>query len=206
MYPRLQSYIGEVVTHFADIPGERKQQLDKLALFIESKRSAAEPAKLTFICTHNSRRSHMSQLWATTAAAYYGIDGLETFSGGTEASAFNPRAVAAMQRAGLEITVDPPSVDNPRYRGSYASDGPVFEVFSKRYDDPPNPDANFAAVMTCSQADQNCPIITGATLRISLPYEDPKASDGTPQEAETYDERAEQIATEMFYLLSRVRA
>jgi len=205
MYPRLQSYVGEVITHFADIPEERKQQLDKLALFIESKRSASEPAKLTFICTHNSRRSHMSQLWATTAAAYYGIDGLETFSGGTEASAFNPRAVAAMQRAGLEIGADQPGADNPHYRVSYASGGPTFEVFSKRYDEPPNPNANFAAVMTCSQADQSCPFVKGAALRISLSYEDPKASDGTPHEAEAYDGRAKQIATEMFYLLSRVR-
>lgn len=206
MHPRLQNYVGEVVTHFADIPEERKQQLDKLALFIASKRSAGEPAKITYICTHNSRRSHMSQLWAQAAAAYYGVDGVEAFSGGTQATAFNPRAVAAMRRAGFEIAADPPSTDNPRYRVSYASDGPTFEVFSKRYDDVPNPSSNFAAVMTCSQADQNCPIVTGAVLRISLPYEDPKASDGTPHEAETYDERAQQIATEMFYLLSRVRA
>lgn len=206
MHPQLQSYIADVVTHFDAIAPERKQQLEKLALFIESKRSAGETAKITYICTHNSRRSHMGQLWAAAAAAYYGLQGVQTFSGGTEATAFNPRAVAALQRAGFEIGPAEPEGDNPHYEVTFAEKGPKLEAFSKRYEEEPNPQQNFAAVMTCTQADKNCPIVAGASLRIPLPYEDPKESDETPQESEIYDLRAKQIATEMFYLFSRVRA
>lgn len=200
----LATFVEAVVKDFDAIAPERKAQLDKLALYVKTQRAAGETAKLTFICTHNSRRSHMSQLWAAVGAAYYGLDGVETFSGGTESTAFNPRAVAALERAGFKISKPEADADNPHYKVSYAANGPELEAFSKKYDDPPNPKADFAAVMTCSQADKNCPFVEGAEYRVAIPYVDPKASDGTPEESATYDERAKQIATEMFYAMSRV--
>lgn len=200
--PALAQYTKSLAGEFDAIPKERKQKLEKLALFVRSKRNAGETAKLIFICTHNSRRSHMSQLWATVAAAAYGITGIETFSGGVEATAFNPRAVAALERAGFQI--QNPGGENPHYRVTYGSNSPPLEAFSKKYDDAANPREGFAAVMTCSQADKNCPAIQGASLRVAIPYEDPKVADGTPEEASLYDQRAKQIATEMFYLFSRV--
>lgn len=202
MLPRLSQYTKPLSSGFDAIPPERKQHLEKIALFVRSKIAAGEHAKLVFICTHNSRRSHMSQLFASVAAANYGIDGVETYSGGVEATAFNPRAVAALERAGFKI--ENPGGDNPHYRVTYAKNRPPVEAFSKKYDDPFNPHDGFVAVMTCSQADKNCPSIQGSSLRVAVPYEDPKASDGTPDEAATYDQRAKQIATEMFYLFSRV--
>ena len=51
--------------------------------------------------------------------------------------------------------------------------------------------------MTCSNADQSCPMVEGMAERISLMYNDPKISDGTPQESDAYDERSLQIAAEM---------
>jgi arsenate reductase (thioredoxin) len=202
LLPQVAKYVAQLPQGFGAIPGDRKQQLDKLALFVRSKLAAGEKARLLFICTHNSRRSHMSQLWSTVAAARYGIEGVETYSGGVEVTAFNARAVAAMERAGLQI--QKPEGENPHYRVGYAKNRPALEAFSKKYDDTSNPHDGFAAVMTCSQADKNCPLINGATLRVALPFEDPKVSDGTPAEAATYDERAKQIATEMFYLFSRI--
>lgn len=205
MYPELTSYIESIATEMEAIPQERKNQLKKIALFVHTKKQSGEPANLTFICTHNSRRSHMSQIWAATAAAYYGIeDGINTYSGGTEATAFNPRAVAAMERAGFNI--DNPGGDNPHYRVTYAENGPAMECFSKKYDDPSNANENFVAVMTCSEADKNCPFIPGASLRVATPYVDPKEADGTEEEAATYDARCKQIATEMFYIMSEVKA
>lgn len=203
MNSSLAQYIEALLPALDSIPAERKQALKKLALFTRTKLDSNEPAQLTFICTHNSRRSHMGQLWAAVAAEYYGVSGFKSYSGGTEATAFNPRAVAALRRAGFEI--DSPAGDNPRYSVSFAEQAPKQECFSKKYDDPANPQHNFAAVMTCSEADKNCPVVAGASLRVAIPYEDPKASDGSPQEAATYDERVRQIATEMFYLLSQVR-
>jgi len=205
MYPELSTYIESVVADMDAIPQERKNQLKKIALFVQTKKQSNEPANLTFICTHNSRRSHMSQIWAATAAAYYGIeDGINTYSGGTEATAFNPRAVAAIERTGF--SVENPGGENPRYKVSYADGAAPMECFSKKYDDSSNANENFAAVMTCSEADKNCPFIPGASLRVPIPYVDPKESDGTDQEAATYDERCKQIATEMFYIMSQVKA
>ena len=146
----------------------------------------------------------MSQLWSATAAAWYGVNDVGTFSGGTEATAFNPRAVAALQRAGFVI--ENPGGENPHYRVTYGPEASAMECFSKKHDDPSNPESGFAAVMTCSQADKNCPVVMGAALRAAIPYDDPKAADGTPEEAQRYDERCRQIATEMFYLFSRVNA
>ena len=144
----------------------------------------------------------MGQLWAAAAAAHSGIDGVETYSGGTEATAFNPRAGAALERAGFVI--DQPGGDNPHCKATVDEDGPVIECFSKTYDDPFNPTKGFAAIMTCSEADEACPVVLGAALRAPIQYEDPKVADGTPEEAVAYDERCLQIATEMLYLFSRV--
>lgn len=204
LFPQLEEYVDSILPEMEAIPAERKRQLKKIALFVQTKLRSGEPANLLFICTHNSRRSHMGQLWAAAAASYYGIGGVRTFSGGLEATAFDPRAVAAMGRAGFEV--ESPGGENPHYRVTYSENAPAQECFSKKYDDPFNPSENFAAIMTCSHADRNCPAVEGAVLRVSIPYEDPKASEGTPQEGAAYDERARQIATEMFYLFSQVRA
>jgi arsenate reductase len=144
----------------------------------------------------------MGQLWAAAAAAHFHIDEVRTYSAGTEATAFNLRALAAMERAGFVI--EKPRGDNPRYRVTFDESGPVIECFSKTYDDPLNPAEGFAAVMTCSEADAACPVVLGAALRVPIRYKDPKVADGTPQEAAVYDERCLQIATEMLYLFSRV--
>jgi arsenate reductase len=156
---------------------------------------------IVFICTHNSRRSQLCQIWAATAATYYGVLHVEAYSGGTEVTAFNGRAVAALRRAGFAID-DPKTTPNPRYRVSWHVDGPELECFSKVYHDASNPKSDFCAVMTCSQADKLCPIVQGASKRISLPYNDPKAFDGTPQETANYDERCRQIAREILFAFS----
>lgn len=202
--PRLAASIETGIGELGDVPEERRAQLDRIAKHVAERRAAGEPAKLLFICTHNSRRSHMGQLWAAAAAAHFGIDGVQTYSGGTEATAFNPRAVAALTRAGFEIDAPAGEADNPRYAVGLGEGLPTHEAFSKRYMDAPNPTQGFVAVMTCSDADQACPFVEGAALRIAIPYVDPKASDGTPEEAATYDERSQQIAREMLYLFSRV--
>jgi len=202
MHPALTRYIDRALLHLNGIPEERKRSLEKVAAFVSSKRNAGEAAELTFICTHNSRRSHMGQLWAAAAAAHFGLEGVHTYSGGTEATAFNPRAVAALHEAGFVI--ESPGGDNPHYLVTYDEDGPVMECFSKRYDDPFNPAEGFAAIMTCSEADEACPVVLGAALRAPIRYEDPKIADGTPEEAVEYQERCLQIATEMLYLFSRV--
>lgn len=199
----VDTYLDAREAELDAIPAERKRALTKLTLYVRSRRSAGQPARLTFICTHNSRRSHMAQLWARAAARRFGIDGVATFSGGTEVTAFNPRAVAALERAGLEIEKMTDGA-NPRYRVHLAPDAEPTIAYSKVYDAEGNPRSDFAAIMTCAQADRNCPVVDGASLRIAIPYEDPKAFDGTDRETAAYDERSAQIAREMLFVFSRV--
>jgi arsenate reductase (thioredoxin) len=202
--PMLKSYIEQGIKDFDKIPAERKERLQQISTYVKAKLKADNKASLIFICTHNSRRSHMGQLWAYAAANYYGIKGLQSFSGGTEATAFHPNAIKAMSKAGFTITKVEEGT-NPRYEVKYAVDEPAATLFSKKYMDAPNPTTNFAAIMTCTQADEACPIVQGAAARIAIPYEDPKKADGKPNQDEVYDERCKQIATEILYVFSLVR-
>jgi arsenate reductase len=204
LYPELLRYLKERATEFDEIPSDRKTDLAKVADYVRECLAKSEPAKLTFICTHNSRRSHLSQIWAQVAAEYYGLVGVETFSGGTEATAFNPRAVAAMQRCGLKIVADNPAATNPRYSVTTSESSTPQVCFSKAYGDPPNPSKGYCAVMTCSQADDACPLVMGCDLRMPIRYEDPKVADDTEFEAQRYNERSAQICTEMLHMMSLV--
>lgn len=201
--PELQQTVARAVTEVGSIPAERREKLTQLADHVSSRLASDDDVKMTFICTHNSRRSHMSQIWAQTAAAVFGVPRVRTFSGGTEATAFNPRAVAAIARAGFLVDESAPS-ENPVYSVRFAESAEPMSCFSKVFDEAPNPTSDFVAVMTCSAADASCPIVPGTDLRVAIPFEDPKAFDGTDQEAAMYDERCFQIATEMLYLFSLV--
>lgn len=202
MHPELQRYIKRALAHIDEIPSSRARILDDLVGFLRAERIAGNEIRLTFICTHNSRRSQMGQLWAAAAAAQFGVERVHAFSGGTEATAFDPRAVAAIERAGF--AVQNPGGVNPHYLVTYDETASPIECFSKKYDDPFNPGEGFVAVMTCSDADEACPVVTGASLRVPIRYDDPKAADGMPSETATYDARCFQIATEMLSVFSRV--
>ncbi|WP_424962917.1 protein-tyrosine-phosphatase [Ekhidna sp.] len=197
IYSQIKTYLDE--TSSAEITDARKAILSEIADYIKS----AEDPKLNFICTHNSRRSHLSQIWAQTMAHHYGVD-VKTFSGGTEATAFHPNAVAAIEEAGFDVKKEEGS--NPRYELKFSDDGPPMICYSKTFDDPVNPGSGFAAIMTCSEADAECPIVFGADTRIKLFYEDPKVSDGTGNEEKIYGQRSQQIAAEMAYVFSQVKS
>lgn len=199
MYPELSQYIEEIATEPSDIPAERKETLKRIAEYIRS----AGPPHLLFICTHNSRRSLLCQAWTAALAAHYNLEGLEAWSGGTEATAFHPRAVAALRRAGFRVAKEDENA-NPRYRVSFSGEAESLTCFSKTYDHPHNPGGDFAAVMVCASADRNCPAVPGASRRFSLPYDDPGEADGTGGEAESYEECSRRIALEMRYMLAEV--
>lgn len=200
----LKPMVTQITSEYDQIPAERQRELKKIALFVRSKVQAGEEPQLTFICTHNSRRSHLSQIWAQTAAAFYGVPGVKTFSGGTEATACNYRTVRALRRAGFSVSNSTPGEKNPQYLVQYSEEAAPLKAFSKVYHKDGNPTSNYIAVMTCSHADKNCPIVEGSLMRVAIPFVDPKASDGTDQESSTYDERCRQIAREMFFMMSQV--
>lgn len=187
------------------ITSERKEILSPLTAFIKEKVNNHESVNINFICTHNSRRSHLSQIWMKTLADYLRIPNVFCYSGGTEATAMASGVLTALKSQGFSIT---PISDgtNPVYAVKYAKNAQPLIGFSKRYDDSFNPEGSFAAIMTCSQADGGCPFIAGAEKRIPITFEDPKLFDGTDQEKEKYLERSVQIATEMLYVLEQLKA
>ncbi|MEM8668186.1 MAG: protein-tyrosine-phosphatase [Planctomycetota bacterium] len=187
------------------IPAERQEILSKLATAISTSIQDEGTANITFICTHNSRRSQFSQAWLHAAAEQVGLsDKIQAFSGGTEATACNPRTVAALSRAGFGFDVTNSNDTNPKYSLIQPKSKKPLTMFSKVYDKSPNPDSNFIAVMCCGDANERCPVVAGASERIALLYVDPKVSDGTSKESETYDERCRQIGSEMYFIMKKV--
>ena len=202
VFPEIAAVINTF--NFESISAERKIILQPLVDYIQSKVSNQQEIRLNLICTHNSRRSHLSQVWAQTAAAYYDIKNVFCYSGGTEATAMFPMVSKTLAKQGFEIkTIAEGS--NPVYIIKYAENEHPVIGFSKTYDDSFNPQDEFVAIMTCSQADGGCPFIAGAEKRIPITFEDPKAFDNTPQQEEKYEERSLQIATEMFYVFSQIK-
>lgn len=203
----LRPFVQKVIEALDSIPADRKEMLEKVAGDISVDLKLGKQAKLTFVCTHNSRRSHLGQVWAQVAAVYYGFkpEQVETFSGGTEATACNVRTVCSLRRAGLSI-VQCTDGENPIYLVQYAEGAiPTIRAFSKIYNEGGNPTEGYIAMMCCSDVDESCPVINGATQRVPLHYRDPKEADDTEQEATRYDERSKQIAIEMFYMISLVK-
>ena len=172
--------------------------------FVQQKVSDKQEININFICTHNSRRSHLSQVWAQVAAAYYTIPNVHCYSGGTEETALFPKVAETLTHQGLSI-FKIADTDNPVYAIKYSDNSLPIVGFSKKYDSPFNPVSAFVAIMTCSQADGGCPFIAGAEKRIPITFEDPKISDNTPEQSQVYAERSLQIATEMFYVFSMIK-
>jgi hypothetical protein len=199
----VRPYVRQVMSEFGQIAPERAAALKTAAAFIRERLAQGKPAQLTFICTHNSRRSHLAQIWSQTAAVYYGLTNVTTFSGGTEQAACNIRTVRALRRAGFSV-VESTGGTNPVYLAKFAEGQAPGKLFSKVYSSEGNPQREFAALFCCDQADASCPQVQGAAVRIPIHYVDPKASDNSPGESATYDERCRQIAREMFYLMSAV--
>lgn len=202
MNPTILSYIDERIAAFPSITADRKKQLLVLIDFI-SKRKEDQTIALTMICTHNSRRSHLTQVWAQVAAHYYGLKNIVTYSGGTEATAMYSAVGETLSEIGFEVNKLSDS-SNSIYALRYDQKALPIICFSKVYDDEFNPKSGFAAVMTCGHADANCPHIPQAAQRISLPYEDPKNYDESPIKMQAYRERCDQVATEMLYVMSQI--
>ncbi len=205
--PTLFSEIAQVIKGLnpQTISTERKAILQPLTEFIQSKVSNQQDIRINFICTHNSRRSHLSQVWAQTLAFHFNIKNVFCYSGGTESTALFPIVAETLQNSGFQIKTISKN-ENPIYSIKYAYNQHPIIGFSKRLNDDFNPKSEFVAIMTCDSANEACPFVPGAEKRIPITFEDPKAFDNTPQQAEKYNERSLQIATELFYVFSQINS
>lgn len=197
MFEKIKQQIDQL--NIDEISEERKLILNELVAYIKQKQKEGNVIQLNFICTHNSRRSHLTQIWAQTMAAYFGVQNVYCYSGGTEATAMFYKVAETLIEQGFQIKKKD-ETNNPIYEVNYDESSSPIICFSKTFDDPFNPDTNFAAIMTCSTADEACPYIAGAEKRIPIRYEDPKLYDNTPEMDTKYLERSLEIAREMKYV------
>lgn len=202
MFPKINALINTL--NIKSITKERQAILQPLIDFIKTKHNTNQNIRLNFICTHNSRRSHLSQVWAQVMAYYFQIENVYCYSGGTEATALFPMVTETLINSGFTIETISEG-ENPVYAIKYSENEHPIIGFSKTYDAVFNPKSEFAAIMTCSSADAGCPFISGAEKRIPITFDDPKAFDNTPQQKEKYNERSIQIATELYYIFSQIK-
>ena len=203
LFPEIEKVIQNLKPE--NIKEERKVPLQQLVDHIQSKVSDKEEIRLNFICTHNSRRSHLSQVWAQTIAFHFSIKNVFCYSGGTESTALFPMVAETLRNSGFEIKTLSED-NNPIYSIKYADNEHPIIGFSKKLDDDFNPKSQFVAIMTCDSANEACPFVPGAEKRIPITFEDPKAFDNTPRQAEKYKERSLQIASELFYVFSQINS
>ncbi len=201
LYPALAGTIGYVLDNFSTPDESRKQALNNIVSYLKDN---PDKRKLVFVCTHNSRRSHLAQYWAAAAAAYYNIEDVAVFSGGTEATALHPYTIEALLESSFEVRVKQERDTNPHYEILLGGHIAPIPGFSKKIASSPNPTTDFCAVMVCTDADEGCPFVPGALKRVSLPYIDPKISDDSPERRKTYHQRSLEIAREMLWVFEQV--
>ena len=183
---------------------KREVALESLIDYIQEKHNKKEDILLNFICTHNSRRSHLSQIWAQTMASFFDIKNVYCYSGGTESTKIYPMVIETMESIGFEIKKLSEG-NNSIYSIKYNNNDMPIIGFSKSYNDSFNPKSNYAAIMVCSSADEACPVVNGCEKRISLTFDDPKDFDNSPLQKEKYLERSIEIATNLYYVFSKIK-
>ncbi|MCX7998556.1 MAG: hypothetical protein N3A69_06315 [Leptospiraceae bacterium] len=203
LYDKLKQNL-ELSLQNKDLNNEHKEVLDQLKAYIQTKLQNKEVSKLVFICTHNSRRSHISQFLAWAYSLFFDLKDIEFYSGGTEATAPHPNAMQALEDFGFQIRKLETGV-NTKYEVYAGSEIPPLTAFSKIYNHPMNPKEGFAAIMVCDDAAENCPIVYGAEAKFKLTYRDPKIFDNTEQARTKYYEKVLEIALDMAYLFSELK-
>lgn len=202
---QVNTLISSLRNEYDKIDFDRKIQLVDMSEIITQELNFNKSVHLNFICTHNSRRSQLAQIWLKASAIYFSIDNVFTYSGGTEATAFNHRMVSALQHVGFDIA-EIEAGDNPKYRIAMYDNDVLNIYFSKVYNDPINTQSSYLAVMVCDAANEACPVVHGAKEKYALLYTDPKAFDDTPQESEKYSEKVNEIGREMLFLMENTAA
>lgn len=201
----MNDLILEKIAVFSEkaISSERLALLKPLADYIQKKKEANESIRLNFICTHNSRRSHLAQIWAQTMAYHFGVQNMCCYSGGTEATAMYPKVAETLQNQGFHIQ-QLAATENPVYAIKFAQNEAAIICFSKTYQNEFNPANHFGAILTCNNADEGCPVVLGAEARFPIKYDDPKAFDNTDLQTVKYAERSLEIAQEMWWVFGQI--
>ena len=138
-----------------------------------------KPFNILFLCTGNSCRSQMAEGWAE----YYGGSDFEIQSAGIEAHGKNPRAIAVMQAAGVDIS-------------SQESTKVTDEMLAQ----------TDLVVTVCGHADEHCPILPPEAAKEHWPLEDPAKATGSEEEIMAqFHATRDDIKTRVQTLLQRLK-
>lgn len=107
---------------------------------------------ILFLCTGNSCRSQMAEGWARDL----GGDRHTIQSAGIEAHGKNPRAIAVMREAGIDIS----GQESTRVTDAMLAAADV-------------------VVTVCGHADAHCPAVPGGVRKIHWPLDDPARASGS---------------------------
>jgi len=197
----LKKNIKNIIINSENILDNRKKTLLNISNYIKEKVLKKNVVNLVFICTHNSRRSQLAQVWSYVAINYYKLENIKVFSGGTEVDVFNFNVINSLKKSGLIIE----TIKKNKFLIKISEQNKGLKYYSKKYDSKDNPKSDFLAIMTCSNADEKCSIIRGSEKKTFLPYKDPKTSDGSGNEKKIYDQTCFYIAQEMFLIMKNVK-
>ena len=203
MYPKIELIISKLLLSFDSIPSPRKQKLIELAAQLKLALSSANALNLLFVCTHNSRRSHMGQVWGQLAANYYEVENANSFSAGTEVTELNSNVIEMLQKVGCMVTTFQ-NGSNPAYLIEFGENQSL-TCFSKLIEHESNPKSDFFAIMMCTEAEANCPFVPGAIHRIGLPFDDPKVYDNTLKVSDAYLSTFEEIGLQILFLFNQIK-
>lgn len=203
MYPKIELIISKLLVSFDSIPLPRKQKLIELACHLKLTLCSSNKLNLLFVCTHNSRRSHMGQLWGQLAANYYKMDNVNSFSAGTEVTELNSNVIEMLQKVGFMVSTFQ-TVSNPAYLIEFGQNQSL-TCFSKLIEHESNPKSDFFAIMMCTEAEANCPFVPGAIHRFGLPFDDPKVYDNTLKVSDAYLSTFEEIGIQILFLFNQIK-
>ena len=114
-----------------------------------------KPFNILFLCTGNSCRSQIAEGWGK----WHGRPLFEIQSAGIETHGKNPRAIAVMKEAGVDI--------------SNQESTKVTEDMLAQAD---------LVVTVCGHADEHCPVLPTGTKKEHWPLEDPAKAEGSEEE------------------------
>jgi len=204
LYPILKDYVKDFHKEFRNISEERRYRLNEIASYVRQQKKQNQIAQLLFITTNQSTIGQMAQIWAETAAFYYGLNNVTTFSGGLHPDTISEKMIFALERAGYIVYTTELS-GGVVYKVKYSYNLKPIIVFPKKINHKKNPDGQFMAIIIEPNANANLTEVKGAQKRLSIYYDDPQGYEGVPEEEKIYNERSRQIALEMFYVFSQLK-
>ena len=168
---------------------KRKKRLDNIASVINE--NLNKTRSIVFLCTHNSRRSQICEVWGKVFAEIYRKK-ININSAGAFKTVVHSQVYESIVKCGLVV-------DNKK---EIFFDKKKFKLNSKTIDSLTM--KNFIAVMTCSNAEKSCPNDPRSIRNIKMFFNDPRIYDETDKMSREYLNTTIYIAEELNYIFKNI--